>query len=87
MAIWEPATLLFRLMDLDPYVPRHVIDSGRYRPTGRIRVVDDPDPCLERSTKIVTVEVRDTAGQVVTDTSSLHPDPESSHWAGWLVRA
>jgi len=56
-SIWEPTTRLFRNMDLDPYVPRAAIDSGRYRPTGRIRVVDYPDPYPERSTKRVTVEI------------------------------
>ena len=59
VAIWEPATRLFRNMGLDPYVPRVAIDSGRYRPSGRIRVVDYPDPYPERSTKIVTVVVLD----------------------------
>ena len=63
VSIWEPTTRLFRSMGLDPYVPRVAIDSGRYRPTGRIRVVDYPDPYPERSTKIVTVEV---LGRVAT---------------------
>ena len=54
-AIWEPATRLFRSMGIEPYVPRYVIEHGRYRPTGRIRMVDYPDPYPERSTKIVTV--------------------------------
>jgi hypothetical protein len=69
VAIWEPATRLFRRMGLDPYVPRAAIDSGRYRPTGRIRVVDYPDPYPQRSTKIVTVEFRDSQGRVATDAS------------------
>jgi len=56
VTIWEPTTRLFRNMHLDPYVPRDVIDSGRYRPTGRIRVVDYPDPYPNRATKIVSVE-------------------------------
>ncbi len=55
VAIWEPVTRLFRSMGTDPYVPRHVIEEGRYRPTGRIRVVDYPDPYPERNTKIVTI--------------------------------
>ena len=59
VSIWEPATRLFRNMGLDPYVPRAAIDSGRYRPTGRVRVVDYPDPYPERSTKIVTIETLD----------------------------
>jgi hypothetical protein len=56
VSIWEPTTRIFRSMGLDPYVPRLVIESGRYRPTGRVRVVDYPDPYPNRSTKIVTVE-------------------------------
>jgi hypothetical protein len=56
VAIWEPTTELFRSMGHDPYVPREVIDSGRYRPTGRVRVVEFPDPYPLRSTKIVKVE-------------------------------
>jgi hypothetical protein len=57
VSIWEPTTRLFRSMGLDPYVPRLVIDSGRYRPTGRIRVVDYPDAYPDRSSKRVTVEL------------------------------
>ena len=79
VAIWEPATRLFRRMDLDPYVPRHVIDTGRYRPTGRVRVVDYPDPYPACSTKIVTVEFRDANGKVVTDTSSPGVEPFGGH--------
>jgi hypothetical protein len=56
VTIWEPTTRLFRNMGLDPYVPREVIDSGRYRPTGRVRVIDYPDPYPVRATKIVNVE-------------------------------
>ncbi len=56
VTIWEPTTRLFRNMDLDPYVPREVIESGRYRPIGRVRVVDYPDPYPVRATKIVRVE-------------------------------
>jgi hypothetical protein len=55
VSIWEPAARLFRSMKQHPYVPREVIDSGRYHPTGVIRIVDYPDPYPERSTKIVTV--------------------------------
>jgi len=54
-SIWEPTSRLFRSMGLDPYVPRLVIDSGRFIPTGRVRVVDYPDPYPDRSRKIVTV--------------------------------
>jgi len=56
VTIWEPTTRLFRNMGRDPYVPREVIDSGRYQPAGRIRVVDYPDPYPIRATKVVTVE-------------------------------
>jgi len=64
VTIWEPTTRLFRDMGHDPYVPREVIDSGRYRPIGRIRVVDYPDPYPVRATKIVSVEDRDNRGEV-----------------------
>ncbi len=73
VSIWEPTTRLFRCMGLDPYVPRLVIDSGRYRPTGRVRVVDYPDPYPDRSSKRVTVEVRDGNGPVATRISSPQP--------------
>ncbi|HUO48261.1 MAG TPA: hypothetical protein VMU09_05460 [Acidimicrobiales bacterium] len=56
VTIWEPTTRLFRSMGRDPYVPRLAITSGRYRPTGRVRVVDYPDQYPERATKVVTVE-------------------------------
>lgn len=64
VAIWEPTTRLFRNMDLDPYVPRVVIDSRRYRPSGRVRVVDYPDPYPVRSTKVVTVMELDGTGRL-----------------------
>lgn len=56
VTIWEPTTRLFRSMGLDPNVPREVIDSGRYRPLGRVRVVEYPHPYPMRDTKIVKVE-------------------------------
>ncbi|HUO48061.1 MAG TPA: hypothetical protein VMU09_04430, partial [Acidimicrobiales bacterium] len=56
VTIWEPTFRLFRSMGRDPYVPRHVIAKGRFRPVGRVRLVDYPDPYPNRSTKIVTVE-------------------------------
>jgi hypothetical protein len=62
VTIWEPTTRLFRDMDQDPYIPREVITNGRYRPTGRVRVVDYPDPYPIRATKIVTVEDFDGQG-------------------------
>jgi hypothetical protein len=62
VTIWEPTTRLFRDMGQDPYVPREVIDNGRYRPTGRVRVVDYPDPYPIRATKVVTVEDLDGQG-------------------------
>jgi hypothetical protein len=55
VTIWEPTSRLFRSMDLDPYVPRHVIDSGRFQPVGRFRMVEYPDPYPNRSTKKVTL--------------------------------
>jgi hypothetical protein len=59
VTIWEPTTRLFRSMGLDPYVPREVIENGRYRPTGRVRVVEYPDPYPIRSSKIVKLEELD----------------------------
>ncbi|HLX89377.1 MAG TPA: hypothetical protein VKR22_13090 [Acidimicrobiales bacterium] len=56
VTIWEPTTRLFRTMGLDPYVPREVIEAGRYRPVGRVRVVEYPDQYPVRATKIVKVE-------------------------------
>jgi hypothetical protein len=56
VTIWEPTSRLFRSMDRDPYVPRLVIDAGRFRPAGRVRVVDYPDPYPIRTTKRITVE-------------------------------
>jgi len=56
VTIWEPTTRLFRKMGHDPYVPREVIESGRYRPSGRVRVVEYPDPYPIRGSKIVKVE-------------------------------
>ncbi len=55
VTIWEPTSRLFRSMGSAPYVPREVIDNGRYRPTGRVRVVEFPDPYPIRTTKVVTV--------------------------------
>jgi hypothetical protein len=56
VTIWEPTTRLFRNMGRDPYVPREVIENGRYRPTGRVRVVEYPDPYPIRDSKIVKLE-------------------------------
>ncbi len=56
VTIWEPTSRLFRRMGYDPYVPRMVIESGRYRPSGRVRVVEYPDPYPMRSSKIVKIE-------------------------------
>ena len=53
VTIWEPTARLFRNMGRDPYVPREVITSGRFRPAGTVRVVDYPDPYPCRSTKVV----------------------------------
>ena len=70
VSIWEPTARLFRSMGLDPYVPREVIESGRFRPTGRVRVVEYPDPYPIRDTKIVKVEVLDPLPG--DETPSLH---------------
>jgi hypothetical protein len=56
VTIWEPTSRLFRRMGYDPYVPFEVIKNGRYRPTGRVRVVQYPDPYPMRASKIVKVE-------------------------------
>jgi hypothetical protein len=56
VTIWEPTSRLFRSMGRDPYVPRLVIDSGRFLPSGRVRVVRYPDPYPDRSSKVVTLE-------------------------------
>jgi hypothetical protein len=63
VTIWEPTARLFRSMGRDPYVPRLVINAGRFRPTGRVRVVDYPDPYPLRATKVVRVE--ELGGEVV----------------------
>jgi hypothetical protein len=73
VTIWEPTTRLFRSMGSDPYVPREAIDSGRYRPTGRVRVVDYPDPYPLRVTKIVTVEDRGDHGPARRDAPGAPP--------------
>ena len=52
-------------MGQDPYVPRLVIDNGRFLPVGRVRVVDYPDPYPDRSSKVVTVEEHDGSGAIV----------------------
>jgi hypothetical protein len=69
VTIWEPTTRLFRKMGYDPYVPRLVIESGRYVPTGRVRVVEYPDPYPMRTSKIVKLE--ELNGQVSTTTPSV----------------
>ena len=56
VTIWEPTERLFRSMGHDPYVPREVIESGRFTPTGSVRVVDYPDPYPVRATKVVKIE-------------------------------
>jgi hypothetical protein len=69
-SIWEPTTRLFRSMGLHPYVPRQAIVSGRYRPSGLVRVVDYPDPYPNRDTKVVTLE--DLSWGSSTDTTSAN---------------
>ena len=76
VSIWEPAGRLFRAMGLYPYVPREVIDRGRYRPTGIIRIVDYPDSYPDYSAKVVTV--MDLGGDPHGGTGSdplVAPDP------------
>ncbi len=80
-SIWEPTARLFRSMGRDPYVPREAIDSGRYRPTGHVRVADYPDPYPNRAGKIVTVEDfdhtdarRDTTPAVSMDAADRSPN-------------
>ena len=68
VTIWEPTTRLFRNMGRDPYVPRDVIKSGRYRPAGRVRVVEYPDPYPNRASKVVNVVDQ---GDVGSSTSGL----------------
>jgi len=77
VTIWEPTSRLFRSMDLDPYVPRLVIESGRFFPVGRIRVVDYPDPYPDRSRKVITLEERDGSGAPLVRVTS-----EASHDSG-----
>jgi len=62
VTIWEPTARLFRNMGREPYVPREVIEGGRFLPTGLVRVVDYPDPYPMRSTKIVRVMNMQEAG-------------------------
>ncbi len=62
VTIWEPTARLFRNMGRQPYVPREVIEGGRFLPTGLVRVVDYPDPYPMRSTKIVRVVNMQEAG-------------------------
>jgi hypothetical protein len=70
VTIWEPTSRLFRSMGQDPYVPRLVIDNGRFLPVGRVRVVDYPDPYPDRSRKVVTVEEHDGNGAIVRTIAS-----------------
>ena len=56
VTIWEPTCRLFRSMGSDPYVPPEVITNGRFRPTGKVRVVDYADPYPIRTTKTINVE-------------------------------
>jgi hypothetical protein len=73
VTIWEPTTRLFRNMGQHPYVPRHVITTGRYHPMGWVRVVDYPDPYPVRTTKVVTLEHRGPATDGVE--TSVPPSP------------
>ena len=68
-SIWEPTARLFRSMGRDPYVPREVIDNGRYRPTGRVRVADYPHSYPDRTGKTVTLEDFDPIAPSLTAVS------------------
>jgi hypothetical protein len=74
VTIWGPTSRLFRSMGLDPYVPRHVIDQGRFRPVGQARVVTYLDPYPNRSRRVISLEVRDESGAVIKTTP---PNTES----------
>jgi hypothetical protein len=70
-SIWEPTARLFRSMEQHPYIPRTVVLSGRYKPSGFVRLVDYPDPYPDRTSKIVTV-VHFTRG--VVSQSAVEPE-------------
>lgn len=53
-SIWEPQARLFRNLGMLPYVPRRVIDAGRFVPRGRVRVVDYISPYPDMAEKVVT---------------------------------
>lgn len=53
-SIWEPQARLFRNLGMLPYVPRRVIDAGRFVPNGRVRVVDYISPYPDMSEKVIT---------------------------------
>jgi hypothetical protein len=53
-SIWEPQSRLFQNLGLLPYVPRHVIDAGRFVPSGRVRVVDYVRPYPDMTDKVIT---------------------------------
>jgi hypothetical protein len=83
VTIWEPTTRLFRSMGRDPYVPREVIDSGRYRPAGRVRVVDYPDPYPLRANKVVTIADEVDTGPI-TSVDRDTPDGDTSPTENYL---
>ncbi len=76
VTIWEPTARLFRSMGRNPYVPRDVIDNGRFRPTGTVRVVEYPDPYPIRASKVVKVEeFGGEAQKAVGAPRSMHREP------------
>jgi len=84
VTIWEPTARLFRNMGRDPYVPRHVIESGRFVPSGQVRLVDYPDPYPVRSSKVVSVSDLGGATGRPTVTHDTPPDPARAlPRAGW----
>jgi len=84
VTIWEPTSRLFRSMGRDPYVPRHVITAGRFRPSGQIRVVDYPDPYPDRTRKVVTSMNLDgdrpAEHHVLTDAEQTEPALPPGGW-------
>lgn len=55
-AIWEPLHRLFLALDLVPYYPADVLESGRLaRPAGPIRIARYPQPYPDMAGKVVTL--------------------------------
>jgi hypothetical protein len=76
VSIWEPTSRLFRSMGRHPYIPRFVVEHGRFTPTGTVRLVDYPDPYPDRSRKVVTIE--HFADEGSDPDAVLPPDPPAA---------